>query len=63
MPEMLLFTHTAYIGSHIVLYMNLLLELENCYSVAQLVIELERHRRVAGLIPTNVPIVAFFCFL
>jgi hypothetical protein len=45
MPEMLLFTHTTFIGIHLVsVYARIfLLELENFHFVAQLVIALERH--------------------
>jgi hypothetical protein len=63
MPTMLLFTHTAYIAAHFVpIYMNLELEFDNRRSVDQRVIALHGHRRVAGLIPSRVPIhVTAFC--
>ena len=45
------------LGSTLYLSMNLRLELDNCHSVAKLVIALHRHRKVAALIPVGVPIV------
>jgi hypothetical protein len=36
--------------------MNLWFEFDNCHSVAQMVIALNRHRRVTGLTPARVPI-------
>jgi hypothetical protein len=44
------------LGPTLYLYMNLWLELDNCHSVAQMVIALDRHRRVTGLILARVPI-------
>ena len=40
--------------------MNLWLELDNCFSVVQLVRVLHRNRRATGSIPARGPIVAFF---
>ena len=56
MPKMLLFTQTAYIGTHFEFIHDLWFEFDNCHSVAQMVIALNRHRRVTGLTPARVPI-------
>ena len=44
------------LGPTLNLYMNLWFEFDNCHSVAQMVIALNRHRRVTGLTPARVPI-------
>ena len=56
---MLLLIHTAFIGIHSSLFMNLRIELDNMYSlyVAKIIIALHRHRRVTALIPAGVPAV------
>ena len=44
------------LGPTLNLYMNLWFEFDNCHSVAQMVIALNRHRGVTGSIPAIVPI-------